>query len=179
MYWQQALPDFSLNFSMDKADIEPYLDSYKDEVADLILNIQKDEFGIPITLNMQPDLNEIRKFYQINDGNFWIAKINNKIVGTIALLDIGNNKGALRKMFVVKEYRGKEFGVGQKLLNNLIDWAKHKKITEIFLGTTEKFTGAQRFYEKNGFVEIQKQDLPKEFPVMDVDVKFYIFSVPA
>lgn len=160
---------------MNNLHIEPYQHQYKDEVAGLIVHIQKDEFAIPITLDMQPDLNNIRSFYQINNGNFWVARVDNTIVGTIALLDIGNNRAALRKMFVAKEYRGKEFGVGQALLNHLINWARQKKILEIFLGTTEKFIGAQRFYEKNGFVEIQKQDLPKDFPVMAVDVKFYRF----
>ena len=43
----------------------------------------------------------------------------------------------------------------------------------ILLGTTEKFLAAQRFYEKNGFTEIQKDALPPKFPVMTVDVKFY------
>jgi len=157
-------------------NIEIYTDVYKKKVAELILNIQNKEFGIPITLNQQPDLNEIPKFYQNGNGNFWVAKVEGNLVGTIALLDIGNNKGALRKMFVDRNFRGKEFGIGQKLLNNLIAWAKHKNIIEIYLGTTEKFVGAQRFYEKNGFVEVQKQELPKEFPVMDVDVKFYRFS---
>ena len=80
-------------------------------------------------------------------------------------------------MFVAKDYRGKEFGIGQSLLITLVAWARHKGITEIFLGTTEKFIAAQRFYEKNSFVEIQKQNLPVEFPVMAVDVKFYKFSV--
>ena len=80
-------------------------------------------------------------------------------------------------MFVAKNYRGKEIGVGQNLLNHVVEWAMHKGFTGIFLGTTEKFTRAQRFYEKNGFVEIQKQYLPKEFPVMDVDVKFYQLTV--
>jgi len=162
---------------MSEVNIEIYTDIYKNRVADLILNIQNKEFGIPITLNQQPDLNEIPKFYQVGNGNFWIAKVEENLIGTIALLDIGNNKSALRKMFVDRNYRGKEFGIGQKLLNNLIAWAKHKSILEIYLGTTEKFIGAQRFYEKNGFVEVQKQELPKEFPVMDVDVKFYRYSV--
>jgi len=163
--------------SMIKLNIEPYSDSCKDEVANLIINIQKEEFGIPITLGMQPDLMEIPSFYQIKNGNFWVAKDYNKVIGTIALLDIGNKRGALRKMFVAREYRGKQFGVGQALLNHLIDWARNKEIAEIFLGTTEKFIGAQRFYEKNGFIEIQKQYLPKEFPVMNVDIKFYKFKL--
>ena len=162
---------------MIEASIEIYQDNYKDRVIDLILNIQNEEFRIPITREQQPDLSEIPKYYQVNNGGFWIARLNEKIIGTIALLDIGNNKGALRKMFVDKNYRGKEFGVGQKLLNSLIAWARQKGVTEIFLGTTEKFIGAQRFYEKNGFIDFQKQDLPKEFPVMDVDVKFYRLTV--
>jgi hypothetical protein len=54
--------------------IEIYTDNYKHHVANLILGIQNDEFKIPITLELQPDLNEIPKFYQVNNGNFWIAK---------------------------------------------------------------------------------------------------------
>ncbi len=162
---------------MNEINIEIYTDTYKNDVADLILNIQHSEFGIPITLEMQPDLNEIPDFYQANSGNFWIAKIDEEIIGTISLLDIGNHKAALRKMFVNKNYRGKAFGVGKKLLDTLITWSKQKRITEIYLGTTEKFIGAQRFYEKNGFIEIDKQELPETFPVMEVDVKFYRFSV--
>lgn len=161
---------------MSEVNIETYTDIYKDAVAQLILSIQTEEFGIPITIQQQPDLNGISKFYQVNNGNFWIARIGDKVIGTIALLDIGNHKTALRKMFVAKDYRGKEFGVGQNLWNTLIAWARNKNITDIFLGTTEKFTRAQRFYEKNGFVEIPKPSLPKEFPVMEVDVKFYRFS---
>jgi N-acetylglutamate synthase-like GNAT family acetyltransferase len=162
---------------MRELNIEPYTDIYKNSVADFILNIQNGEFGIPITLDQQPDLSEIPKFYQSGNGNFWVAKDGDRLIGTIALLDIGNGKSALRKMFVDQNYRGKAFGVGQKLLNNLILWARQKCITEIYLGTTEKFVAAQRFYEKNGFFEIEKQQLPKEFPKMDVDVKFYKFSV--
>ena len=164
-------------YNMNKVNIEIYKDINKKDVADLILCIQNAEFGIPITLELQPDLNEIPAFYQTNNGNFWIAKIDDKIIGTISLLDIGNRKGALRKMFVDKNYRGKEFGVGKRLLNTLVDWARDKGFTEIFLGTTEKFIAAQRFYEKNGFKEIQKQELPGAFPVMEVDIKFYRFLV--
>ena len=162
---------------MREVSTEVYTDNYKKDVADLILGIQNTEFGIPITLESQPDLNAIPDFYQTNNGNFWIARIDDEIIGTISLLDIGNRQGALRKMFVRKNYRGKEFGVGQKLLATLLEWSRYKGITEIFLGTTEKFIAAQRFYEKNGFKEIEKKELPQTFPVMEVDIKFYRLSV--
>lgn len=158
---------------MNKVVIESYTNSYKDQVADLIVGIQQQEFGIPITIDQQPDLTNIPAFYQINNGNCWIARMDDNVIGTIALLDIGNRQAALRKMFVAHEYRGKEFGVGQNLLNTLLAWAKQKGIFEIYLGTTAKFLAAQRFYEKNGFIEIQKSELPPAFPIMEVDVKFY------
>jgi hypothetical protein len=34
-------------------------------------------------------------------------------------------------MFVKNEFRGKEFRVGQKLLNTLLEWAKSKNFSEI------------------------------------------------
>lgn len=153
--------------------INPYTDTHKTAVQELIVKIQRDEFGVDIDLARQPDLNDIQGFYQTGAGNFWIAKAEERVIGTIALLDIGNRQAALRKMFVASPFRGKEFKVGQQLLDTLVAHAKDKKLREIYLGTTEKFIAAQRFYEKNDFVEIQKHQLPERFPVMSVDVKFY------
>src|ERR1700674_5856438 len=65
-------------------------------VVELILSIQQ-EFDIPITLNDQPDLLDIPGFYQQNRGNFWVALADTRVVGTIALQDIGNAQGALQK----------------------------------------------------------------------------------
>jgi N-acetylglutamate synthase-like GNAT family acetyltransferase len=158
-------------------EVHTYSDIYQQLIIDLILDIQRKEFEIPITLETQPDLNNISSFYQKGKGNFWIAIIENKVVGTIALLDLGNTRGALRKMFVHKDYRGKEYGAGQLLLTILLKWSIRNRFEEILLGTTEKFVAAQRFYEKNGFKEIDKQSLPVDFPVMEVDVKFYRYLV--
>jgi N-acetylglutamate synthase-like GNAT family acetyltransferase len=100
-------------------------------------------------------------------------------VGTIALLDIGAAQGALRKMFVHKDYRGREHGTGQLLLNTLFNWAKEKEYAELYLGTTAKFLAAHRFYEKNNFIEVTEAELPDSFPRMEVDVKFYRFRFAA
>ena len=81
----------------------------------------------------------------------------NKVIGTIALLYIENNCGALRKMFVKQSYRGNTFGVGQKLLDTVFKWSTEKHIKKIYLGKTEKFVAAQRFYEKNNFTEIENK----------------------
>ena len=157
--------------------IEQYTDLYKQQVLDLIVPIQREEFNIPITPEEQPDLQQIPGFYQKDNGNFWLAITDAGVVGTIALLDIGNHQGALRKMFVHKDYRGKEHGTGQLLLNTLLVWAQQKNYTEIYLGTTAKFLAAHRFYEKNNFKEVEVAELPARFPRMAVDVKFYRYGL--
>lgn len=146
-------------------------------VIDVILPIQQEEFGIRIELKDQPDLLDIPNFYQKGNGNFWVALCDGTVVGTVSLLDIGNGQGALRKMFVKKAFRGSENGVAQKLLCGLLKWSKSKGLEEIFLGTTPKFLAAHRFYEKNGFLEIKKSELPAAFPLMVVDTKFYQYTV--
>lgn len=146
-------------------------------VAAVILPIQQAEFAIPITLEAQPDLADIRGFYQREGGNFWVALVDGRIVGTLGLLDIGNHEAALRKMFVAADYRGAQHAVAQGLLAGLLEWAAAKAIARVYLGTTAKFLAAHRFYEKNGFVEIAKSELPAAFPVMAVDSKFYRFTV--
>ena len=160
-----------------KIRIEPYTDGYKQQVVDLISPIQIEEFNIPITPEEQPDLQQIPGFYQKDNGNFWLAITDAGVVGTIALLDIGHHQGALRKMFVNKDFRGKEHGTGQLLLNTLLSWAQQKGYTEIYLGTTAKFLAAHRFYEKNNFKEVEVVELPTQFPRMAVDVKFYRYGV--
>ncbi|MEK6730948.1 MAG: GNAT family N-acetyltransferase [Pseudomonadota bacterium] len=162
---------------MLKIEIKPYLDDYRDQIIDLILKIQTEEFGVSISLDDQPDLKTIHRFYQKEDGNFWVALHGDRVVGTIALLDIGNKQAALRKMFVDGDYRGKEKGVAHALLGELIAWCKNKKFQEIYLGTTSAYLAAHRFYEKNGFEEIPKSLLPASFPVMQVDSKFYRYKV--
>ncbi|PQZ53655.1 MULTISPECIES: GNAT family N-acetyltransferase [Bacillus] len=161
----------------EKICIIPYESKFQDEVVNLIVHIQRKEYNVPITKEEQPDLLEIETFYQRNHGNFWVATYGGKVVGTVALLDIGNHQVALRKMFVKKEFRGKEWGVSSMLLQKAISWAKEKNLEDIYLGTTVKFLAAHRFYEKNGFQSVSIEELPKSFPVLEVDKKFYRYII--
>jgi N-acetylglutamate synthase-like GNAT family acetyltransferase len=147
-------------------------------IAEVILHIQQAEFAIPITLDDQPDLRSIAQFYQRGAGNFWVAEFDRHIVGTIALLDIGNHEAALRKMFVAAPFRGRDVGTAGALLGTLIDWSARQGLGSVYLGTTAKFLAAHRFYEKSGFAEIAKASLPAAFPIMAVDSKFYKLSLP-
>lgn len=148
-------------------------------VVDVIVPIQREEFGIPITAEDQPDLKAIPSFYQSGTGDFWVAKNGDQVVGTIGLKDIGAGRAALRKMFVSAAWRGREFGIAARLLQRLLEESRNRGVRQIYLGTTDKFLAAHRFYEKHGFTEVAKQDLPESFPVMAVDSRFYVLDLGA
>jgi GNAT superfamily N-acetyltransferase len=158
---------------MENVRIEEYRSEYQAEVGKLILSIQRDEFGVPISLDDQPDLKTIETFYQKGNGNFWVASTGKKIVGTIALIDIGHGEVALRKMFVLKGFRGEPFRAGQLLMDKVFRWMAERKVKAVMLGTLEKFVAAQKFYRRNGFTEIAKKDLPDYFPRMLLDTMFF------
>ena len=155
-------------------EVVPFLPAHADGVVSLILPIQQSEFGIPVTLADQPDLLDIPGFYQRGAGNFWVALHQGQVVGSIALLDIGHHQSALRKMFVAPAWRGREHGVAARLLDTLVASGRAAQVREVWLGTTDKFLAAHRFYEKHGFRQVPREALPARFPVMAVDTRFYL-----
>ena len=76
-------------------------------------------------------------------------------------------------MFVRATHRGSEQGVSAGLLDTLLEWSRTREMKEVYLGTTEKFLAAHRFYERNGFEQIPAGNLPPKFPKMAVDTRFY------
>jgi GNAT superfamily N-acetyltransferase len=145
-------------------EIRSFSPVYEKQVIDLIVVIQRNEFNIPITADDQPDLKNIPEYYQSGNGNFWVALHNDKVVGTVSLLDIGCNLVALRKMFVNRDYRGREIGTAQKLLEISLNWAITKGIRKIYLGTTPQFLAAHGFTKKTVLKKSRKGTYPKPFP---------------
>ncbi len=92
--------------------------------------------------------------YIINKGgHIFFARLNDKIVGTVALMPIGD-KGEfeLTKMGVYPEYRG--FKIGQKLMQHSIDFAKSLQLPKLIIYSNRLLENAIYIYKKYGFVEI-------------------------
>ncbi|WP_260928104.1 GNAT family N-acetyltransferase [Novosphingobium sp. 9] len=166
---------------MAEIQIRPYNQGDEQGIVDVILPIQQEEFGIAITREDQPDLADIAGFYLAGKGAFFVAEVTldteRRIIGTISIKDIGHDEGALRKMFVAAPYRGRSHGVADGLLAALIDHAQKQRLHRIYLGTTDRFLAAHRFYERHGFLQIDSADLPTAFPRMAVDTRFYARSL--
>lgn len=157
--------------------IKEYSSEDQKQVVDLILSIQQLEYGVAITAEDQPDLFKVEKVYQTGKGNFWAALYENKVVGTISLLDIGGGNVALRKMFVAEDFRGSVFNTAKLLLDTARHWASEQEVEAIYLGTTPLFLAAHRFYAKHGFERIDQTDLPVGFPVLEVDKLFFKYGI--
>jgi hypothetical protein len=88
-----------------KIRIDRYAQGDEQGIVEMIVPIQREEFGINISAKEQPDLMAIQTFYQTGAGDFWVARCEDGVIGSIGLKDIGNGEAALRKMFVAAPSR--------------------------------------------------------------------------
>ena len=129
--------------------ITPYSDEYKDQVRDVIGKTLAsvgvvESVSLPID---DPDLEKIESEYL----GFWIALAEGKVVGTVAIRDLGEQVAKLRRLFVLDEHHGS--GIGQQLLDTASDFAEEQGFKKLVLDTDEKMHRAHKFYERNGFVQ--------------------------
>jgi len=157
--------------------ISTYNKEYKDQVIDLIFSIWNDEHKFSVSYESKPDLFAIESFYSGLKGKFFLGvAANEEVVGTIAIENLNSENFALKRMFVKKEFRRQ--GVAQELFNKIIDWAKSNGAKTIYLSThSEKSAAAVKFYRKNNFKEIDKEQVPPNFPIFKDDDVFMRLSL--
>lgn len=98
-------------------------------------------------------LSKPKKYIIDKGGYIFFAKLNDTIVGTVALMPMSNNKDfELTKMAVSPKHRG--FKIGQQLMQHCIDFAKAKKMPKLVIYSSQKLENAIYIYRKYGFIEI-------------------------
>jgi N-acetylglutamate synthase-like GNAT family acetyltransferase len=138
---------------MSEVDIVEYSYKYKDQVKDLIFDVYDNERGREKI--DRPDLNVIKENYQNNNGNFWVAIKEGKVIGTIGLMNQGEKRASMHRFAVTKNFRGKEKGVSAKLFSTFLEFTINNGYKKIFLGTATEAMAAIKFYERNGFIKIE------------------------
>ena len=81
-------------------------------------------------------------------GKIFCAKLNNEIIGTVALIKRDDHY-ELSKMAVTEKYQG--LGIGALLMEHIIQWTKAEEIPYLLLYSHSKLTRALKLYEKFGF----------------------------
>jgi len=155
--------------------IVPYEDKHREALAALVLDIQRGEFGLKATEAGQPDLLDPAGFFRNGGGEIWLALAgpDEAVVGSVALLDFGERRAALRKMFVRADLRGPRHRIAERLLDALLAWARGHGFADIYLDTLQSFKAAHRFYARHGFEEIAKDEVPPDFPAMNWHARFF------
>lgn len=153
--------------------IQTYIEADRKEIIALVLHCQNDGTRPFVSVNDQPELLHIKEKYIDKGGNFWVAKDQGKVVGSIGLMVCGNSLAILKKFFVYEPYRGNPHYLGRKLYETLLNFAKENGIKRIILDTPKNTDRAHKFYEKAGFQKITKEELPIEYDYPYEDSDFF------
>ena len=155
----------------------PFVDQDQKAVRDFVLVIQNTEFNLGFAEEEQPDLLDTAHYYR--KGGFWLARETDDLVGTIGLQKLDADNGVLRKMFVLREYRGTKPSVAQLLFDTLVDKAHRLGFKTLYLDTPAIAVASHKFYERNGFQQIDRQAAPPNYSFPDRNSKVYCLSLLA
>ena len=104
------------------------------------------EYGFDFDAQLDADLDDPVAHY----AAAWVALQGETVVGSVALRRIDRREIELKRMYLRPALRGR--GVGQRLLDMALLWAREHRIERVVLDTTEEMAAARRLYERNGFV---------------------------
>lgn len=117
-------------------------------------------------------LSKPEQYIIIKGGHIFFAKLNNTIVGTVALMPTKNERVfELTKMAVFPNQRGHK--IGQKLMQYCIDFAKNNLFEGLMLYSNTKLENAIYIYRKYGFIEIPvEENSPYKRSNIKMELKF-------
>lgn len=92
------------------------------------------------------------EFIVAKGGHIFLAKMGDKIVGTVALIKRETAVFELSKLMVLKEYRGLK--VSDELIKVAIQYSKTKGIKTLWLESIQILKPAISLFRKHGFTEI-------------------------
>jgi putative acetyltransferase len=99
------------------------------------------------------DMDDIQSQYSDDAGTFLVLTDEDKIVGTGALRRLDNCTCELKRMWFLKECRGR--GWGKEMAQLLLKYAKEKGYQRVRLDTSPNLEQAVALYEKLGFQRIE------------------------
>ncbi len=139
-----------------KIVIRPIQPEDNEAVCHIIRTVLEEYGGkIPGTAYYDKDTEQMYQAYQKPRAAYFVAEVDGKVVGGCGVQHLNGtdkNIAELQKLYVLKEYRG--LGLGKKLVDKSIEFAKQAGYEAIYLETFENMIEAQNLYKKFGFRHI-------------------------
>jgi GNAT superfamily N-acetyltransferase len=88
-------------------------------------------------------------FVLAGNGRLWVAELNERIVGSIAVVDADNGEGQLRWFLLAPDARGT--GAGRRLLDTALAYCREQRMPRVFLWSFSDLAAALTLYERAGF----------------------------
>jgi GNAT superfamily N-acetyltransferase len=107
------------------------------------------EYGLDTTF--EPYVAEpLAQCVRTGSGRIWIAEDETgHMLGSVAMVDVGEHVGQLRWFLLVPEARG--IGLGRRLLETALTYARNCGFLRVFLWSFADLVDARRLYERAGF----------------------------
>lgn len=96
-----------------------------------------------------PELRAPATAARVDSGRWWVAELDKKIVGSIAVVPDGDGIVELKRLYVASSARRR--GLGAHLVNLVESEARQRKASSIFLWTDTRFEDAHRLYDRLGY----------------------------
>jgi molybdopterin-guanine dinucleotide biosynthesis protein A/N-acetylglutamate synthase-like GNAT family acetyltransferase len=128
-------------------EIVPFRPEHTAGFAALVAHTLR-EFGFEPDRELDRDLDDPGGTY----AALWIALVDDRVAGSVALRDAGDGVYVLKRMYLDPSQRGR--GLGKRLLATALGWARANGADVISLDTTERMVAARGLYEAAGFVQV-------------------------
>ena len=133
-----------------RLEIIEYKDKYKEIYKELAM-----EWLNKYNLYEHEDeliLNNPEKLILNKGGYIFLAKLNEKVIGTVSLIPVESGVFELAKLAVTKNYQNN--GIAKVLIEKAIQTAKKEDAEKILLYSNSKLKKAYHLYKEYGFKEI-------------------------
>lgn len=157
------IPELSLRVA-EFADLAPLLDVAQTSFVQAFTKGNKLE-NVKTYLSQAFTSVQLEKEWRNPASTFLLASLEGKLVGytkvnfAAAQTDVRDPESLeVARLYTLEEVWGR--GVGQFLLDAVLDFAKENRKSFVWLGVWEHNTRAIRFYEKNGFKNFGSHHFP-------------------
>ncbi|MEM8960059.1 MAG: GNAT family N-acetyltransferase [Acidobacteriota bacterium] len=118
-----------------------------DATADLVARVLE-EFAL---LAERAELDrELASLLDLDRSGLWLAHEDGRLIGSVAIADLGDETCELKRMYLVASARGR--GVGKRLFQHALDFARVQGYRAVLLDTDSKMETARAMYRRAGFV---------------------------